>query len=941
MKKIFIAAFALFTTLNVIAQPVLVETVSSDGKTLTIPYKKYKLKNGLTIIVHEDFSDPVVHVDVTYHVGSAREEIGKSGFAHFFEHMMFQGSEHVGDEMHFKYITEAGGTLNGTTNRDRTNYFETLPVNGLELALWLESDRMGFLLDSVTQQKFEVQRATVKNEKGQRYDNVPYGLVQEYLSKNLYPYGHPYSWLTIGYTEDLDRVDVNDLKRFFMRWYGPNNATLTVGGAVKTEEVLKLAEKYFGSIKPCPAVTNAPKSVAKLTSDKYITMEDNIRFPQLTKVFPSVPHYHPDEAALDILSYILTNGKTSLFYKNFEKAGKAINASAYNATYELSGEFQFVIRAYPGTALKSMDSLLWATLEQFEKLGATEDDLLRAKANYKNDIYSGLESVSNKVSRLAAYQTFTGNPNYIGKELEAYQRVTLDDLKRVYAQYIKGRPSLTLSVCPKGNSTLKVAEDNYIIDKSKYKAPKDEYAGLKYNKATDNFDRSQKPVMTTLATEIPVMMWEKQLSNGVKVNGIENRETPMIELQIVLKGGHLLDQYQPGKNGLAELTARMMNEGTQRHNAEEVSKELGKLGSSIYVSSGGEQTTISLSCNKENFAATMSILAEKLLEPAFDSTTFERLKKQMLEGIANQANQPTAIASKAFAKLLYGPQCVKAWPDNGSIESVKTITLNDVREFYSKYYNPFQAYVNVVGDIAEQDAMPALGFLTQWNRKAYEIPQIPVYALPEKTIIYLIDKADAAQSEIRIGCRTIPYDVLGDHFKMRFFNYPLGGNFNSRINLNLREKNGWTYGARSDFGGTKSGGLFVGSAGVKRNATDSSVKEFLSEIRNYMLAGMSEEELLFTRNAMIQSEALKYEKLGQKLSFLQMAMEYNLDPMYPHQRFEEIMKMNRADMARIASQLIHPDQLMILVVGDKKTIKAGLEKLGYELVELDKDGNKL
>jgi zinc protease len=369
-KHIVLALFAFASSQITIAQTKLVEKVTKKGNELVIPYEKYKLPNGLTLIIHEDHSDPIVHVDVTYHVGSAREEIGKSGFAHFFEHMMFQGSDHVKDEEHFKLVTEAGGTMNGTTNRDRTNYFETIPSNQLERALWLEADRMGFLLDAVTQQKFEVQRATVKNEKGQNYDNRPYAAGAEYVARTLYPYGHPYSWLTIGYVEDLNRVEVSDLKNFFLRWYGPNNATLTIGGDVNPKEVIKLVEKYFGSIPKGPAVSSTVLAPFSINKDRYVSYEDNIRFPMLQMVFPTVPSFHKDEPALDVLAEILGGGATSLFYKNFVKAQKGIQAGVYNSTSELSGEFTMTVLGLPNTPLSQLEQMVRQTLEEFEKEGS-------------------------------------------------------------------------------------------------------------------------------------------------------------------------------------------------------------------------------------------------------------------------------------------------------------------------------------------------------------------------------------------------------------------------------------------------------------------------------------------------------------------------------------------------------------------------------------------
>src|SRR5687767_8622886 len=349
LKLYLLAVLAFCFSSIATAQTKLVEKVTKTGDELVIAYEKYVLDNGLTLIIHEDHSDPVVHVDVTYHVGSAREEIGKSGFAHFFEHMMFQGSDHVGDEQHFKIVTESGGTLNGSTNRDRTNYFQTVPNNQLEKMLWLEADRMGFLLDAVTQPKFEVQRSTVKNERGQNYDNRPYGLVFENISKNMYPYGHPYSWLTIGYVEDLDRVNVNDLKNFFLRWYGPNNATITVGGDVTPDQVVKLVEKYFGPIPAGPKVDKMPAMVPKLDKHRFVSYTDNYaRLPMLVTAYPTVPDYHPDRAALACLAQILGQGNNSFMYQQLTKKQLALQAGCFSILFELSGIFAFQVIPYPG-----------------------------------------------------------------------------------------------------------------------------------------------------------------------------------------------------------------------------------------------------------------------------------------------------------------------------------------------------------------------------------------------------------------------------------------------------------------------------------------------------------------------------------------------------------------------------------------------------------------
>ncbi|MFD2999262.1 M16 family metallopeptidase [Pontibacter toksunensis] len=923
------------------AQTKLVEKVTRQGDELVIPYSKYKLANGLTLIVHEDHSDPVVHVDVTYHVGSAREEVGKSGFAHFFEHMMFQGSDNVADEEHFKIVSESGGTLNGTTNRDRTNYFETVPSNQLETAMWLEADRMGFLLDAVTQPKFEVQRETVKNERGQNYDNRPYGLVYEMTSKNLYPYGHPYSWTTIGYLEDLNRVDVNDLKNFFLRWYGPNNATLTVGGDVKPEEVVKLAEKYFGSIPAGPAVQDMKPMVPKLTQDRYVSYEDNVRFPMLRMTFPAPEAGHKDEPALDVLAEVMGQGKNSIFYKNFVKPGKAMNASTYNSTSELAGEFGITVMAYPDTKLSETEELVRKSLAEFETRGINDEDLTRYKASAESNLINSLSSVSGKVSQLASYETFRNNPNYIQEELKRIQSVTKEDVMRVYNQYIKGNNSVILSVVPKGKTDLLAKADNYTISKEGFTPAADEYSGLKYTKAVDTFDRSKRPAAGANPFINVPNYYTNKLKNGLKVIGAKSDEVPTVTLQLTIQGGHRLSANDPGKAGISALTADMMNEDTKNYTSEQLSNELDKLGSSIRISSGTEETNIYVQSLKKNLDKTLALLQERLFNPKFNQEDFDRLKKQQLEGIANQATQPTAIANKVYNKLLYGENNIMAIPTSGTTQTVENITLQDVQNFYEKNYSPSVSSLVVVGDISEKEIMNKLAFLKNWKKKDVKIPADIKAPSIEKTRIYFVDKPDAAQSEIRIGYLSMPYDATGEFYKAGLMNYALGGAFNSRINLNLREDKGYTYGARSYFGGSKFAGPFTASAGVRADASAESVTEFMKELTNFKTEGISEEEVKFMKSSIGQSDARKYETPYQKAGFLGRIIDYNLNKDFVKKQTDILNNITKKDIDALAAKNLPVENMHIVVVGDKKTVLPKLEAMPYEVIELDTDGNPI
>ncbi|MBC6606980.1 insulinase family protein [Hymenobacter sp. BT188] len=915
----------------------LVEKVSRKGSELVIPYEKYVLPNGLTLLVHEDHSDPLVHVDVTYHVGSARESIGKSGFAHFFEHMMFQGSDNVADEQHFKTVTASGGTLNGTTNRDRTNYFETVPNNQLETALWLEADRMGFLLDAVTQPKFEVQRSTVKNERGQGVDNVPYGRTWETMYKALYPYGHPYSWDVIGYLEDLDRSDVNDLKNFFLRWYGPNNATLTVGGDVKPAEVVKLVEKYFGSINRGPAVENVKLPAPKLTADRYVSYEDNVRFPQLVMVFPTVPQYHPDETALDALSEIMGQGKNSLLYKNLVKNQKAVLAQTISRPSELSGEFLILARSFPGKGLDSMEVIVRQTLAEFERTGVTDEQVQRFKSSTEAQVVNSLASVSGKVSQLAAYQTYTGNPNRLTEELKRLRALTKADVVRVYNQYIKGKKAVLVSVVPKTAPNLLAKADNYTVSKEGFQAPADVYQGLTYVKAKDTFDRSKQPKGgANPVVQVPAV-WQEQFKNGLRVMGTRNTEIPSVTLQLTIRGGHRLEQADRTKAGIASLTAAMLNEGSQKYSGEEFTAALDRLGSTVQVIPGDDNTTVYVQSLTKNLDQTMALVEERLMRPRFDAADFARIKKQTLENIANQNTQPVTIANKTYSRLLYGADDIMSIPTSGTQNSVQNITLEDVKQFYAKYYAPNISHLVAVGDVEQQTLVSKLGFLENWSRKEVTLPAVTVASKPDKTKLYFVNKDGAAQSEIRIGYLALPYDATGDYYKADLSNYVLGGAFNSRINLNLREDKGYTYGARSGYAGSRYAGPFTASAGVRADATAASVKEFVKEIDSYRKSGVTDEELAFLKSSVGQRDARLYETGQQKAAFLSRMLEYDLSPDYLKKQTEILQNLTKEDVKASAEKYLPLESMVLVVTGDKQQLPE-LQKLGYEVIELDLDG---
>lgn len=908
-----------------------IEQVKPEPGKAVIPFRKYELSNGLTVILHQDKSDPLVHVDMTYHVGSAREEVGKSGFAHFFEHMMFQGSKHVGDQEHFRLITEAGGTLNGSTNRDRTNYYETVPANQLEKVLWLESDRMGFLLDAVSQKKFEIQRSTVKNERAERYENRPYGLVYERMGEALFPRDHPYSWQTIGYVADLDRVDVNDLKAFFLRWYGPNNATLTIGGDIDIAQTLDWVEKYFGSIPRGPEVNNAPKQPVTLKADRYITLEDKVQQPMLMMGWPTSYRGAKDEASLDMLAQIIGDGTNSLLYQKLVKTGQVVDAGAFNDCAELACTMYVYAIGPSGEKgnLKSIRGKVMEIVNSLEKQGVKQQAVDEIKGVAESSAIFGLQSVSGKVAQLAAYQTFYGDPNHLGVELDNIRKVSPSSIEAAYNQYIYQHPNVILSVVPQGKLDLVAAKTNFTPEPRKipeHQKINDDQLTLRT--AKDNFDRSVMPQPSKPVEAMMPSLYNVTLANGIKILGTQYDETPTVELQLVVPAGRRYEAE--GKAGLAQLTAAMMNEATTKASAEHIASELDKLGSSVSFDAGLYGTTITLSSLAKNLKPTLAILEQRLFHPAFAQADFDRLKKLALEGLVYEHQRPEWLAGQATRDVMFKGTVFSQAPE-GTKASIESITLADVKDFYQRYYTPNGADMVVVGDIKPQTLQQDLASLGQWKGQAaptYHTPKLPSI---EKPAIWMVDKPGAPQTIIRLVRQGLPYDATGELYKTQLANFNLAGNFNSRINLNLREDKGYTYGAGGYLTGGKELGLATFYAQVRADASLAATKEFLAELKKMSQGGLTDKEMKFMRLAVGQQDALKYETPAKKAQLLGQMLTYSLPKDFVAQRNKIAATISKSELDKLAKKWFNPQDYQIIVVGDVAKLKPQFATLGLPI----------
>ena len=925
----------LFSTL--ILSSLLLNSCNTQNKAdFTVDYEKFTLDNGLEVIFHKDDSDPVTAVALTFHVGSAREIEGRTGFAHLFEHLLFLESENLGKGGLDKMSSRIGGSgANGSTSRDRTNYFQTVPKDALEKMIWAEADKLGYFINTVTESVLAKEKQVVKNEKRQGVDNQPYGHANYVVGKNLYPESHPYNWQVIGSLEDLQNATLQDVKDFYNRWYVPNNATLVIAGDFDSEQAKEWVHKYFDEIPRGEEIEPLPDMPVSLSTTKKKYYEDNFaRLPELRMVWPGVDLYHEDAYALDILTQLLASGKKAPLYKVLvEEQELTSNVFMRNGNSELAGEITLITRAYPNTNLNDVAGAVNEAFMRFEEEGFTQSDLDRIKAGIETNFYNGLSSVLGKAFQLAQYNIFAGDPGYINKDIQKTLAVTKEDVVRVYEKYIKDKNFVATSFVPQGEAELalegsepaKVVEEEIVqnAEGESFTLPEE----TAYEKTPSSFDRSVEPPYGESPDLKVPEVWEAELGNGLDIYGIENNELPLVEFEISIEGGLMLED--PSKTGVSNLLAELMTKGTANKTPEELEEAIDELGASIRVNSGRENITIRGNSLARNYDETIKLVEEILLEPRWDEREFELAKQSIQSQIAQQSANPNSIATNTYNKLLYGDDHILSYNPIGTTNSVESITLEDLKSYYNQNISPSVADMHVVGALKQKEVVASLeGINERWDAKEVDIPAFETPAKPTASKVYFYDVPDAKQSVLRFGYLAMP-ETHPDYYPATVMNYKLGGGgFASRFTQELREGKGYTYGIGSGFSGSDIAGPFTISSGVRTNVTYESaalVKEILEEYPETF----TEEDLENTKSFLLKSNARRFETLGSKLNMLENISSYGWSPEYIKEREEIVKNMTQERISELARMYANPDQMIWLVVGDAKTQMDRLEQLGF------------
>jgi len=880
-----------------------------------IPFDEFYLDNGLRVIVHEDRKAPIVAVTIWYHVGSKNEVPGKTGFAHLFEHLMFNGSEHHNDD-YFRPLQEVGATsLNGTTDFDRTNYFETVPTSALDLALFLESDRMGHLLGAIDQGKLDEQRGVVQNEKRQG-DNEPYGKVFETIFTNLFPPGHPYSWETIGSMADLNAASLDDVKTWFETYYGPNNATLVLAGDIDVATAREKVQRYFGDIPPGPPLTRKQRWIPNVVPASRIVMQDRVPEARIYKIW-FAPEWVSDEATyLQLADYVLTSGKTSRLYQRLVYEDQiATDAGAFQIVNEIAGAYVVYATAAADQDLATVERALDEELARFRASGPTKPELERVRTELRSGSIRGVEQVGGfggKSNILAENAVYGGRPDYYKHSLALLRTATAQQVLATARKWLSGEP-LVLEVHP-FSPTL---------------APSG--AGV---------DRSTLP-MPRMFTEAPFPQLERAtLANGMRLIVAQRHTVPVVQLSLQLNAGYAADQL--ASPGVATMTMEMLDEGTASMDALAINDRLASLGANLTSGANLDFSVVGLSALKENLDASLAIYADVILNPAFSAAELERLKRLQLAGIEQEKNEPTSLALRLLPELLYGAGHAYALPMTGSgtAEAVSALDRDDLVAYHAAWFKPNNATLIVVGDTTLAEIRPKLEALfARWRSGDVPAKTLPAVPLPERPRVYLVDRPGSEQSVIIAG-HLIDKRTQADDIAVDAMNDILGGAFTSRVNMNLREDKGWSYGADTTVVDTQAQRPFLAIAPVQTDKTAEAMREIKRELEEFLSSrAATPAEVATSKRQSTLTLPGRWETGRAVARDIAELVRFGLPDDYWRGYAKLVDELNVADVNATAHRLLKPDRLTWVVVGDLSVIADEVRALGFGDVRVvDADG---
>lgn len=881
---------------------------------IDIPYQKFVLDNGLTLIVHEDHKAPIVAVNTWYHVGSKNEKEGKSGFAHLFEHLMFNGSEHFNDD-YFQALERIGGTdLNGTTNEDRTNYFQNVPVAALDQVLWLESDRMGHLLGAIDQAKLDEQRGVVQNEKRQG-ENQPYAKEWDVINKMLFPKGHPYSWTVIGEMEDLNAASLEDVHEWFKRYYGPANTVLVIAGDITPQLALEKVKKYFGNIPSGPTLQRWEANVPTKKGEYRFTYQDRVPEAKISHYWVTPEWGNQEAAYLDLASMILSSGKNSrLFKKLVYEDQTCSNVYAYNYAQEIAGAFGIGVYIKKGNSMEEVEKTLNQVVEDFLKNGPTDQEMQRAKASMFSGFIKGLERIGGfggKSDVLAESMVYGGSPDAYKKYLEDFEKATKEDVVKAARKWLSdGKHIITCTPFPE------------------------------YTVSGQDVDRTKLPEVGSAQSATFPDLQKTTLKNGLNVVLAQRKDVPTVIMNMMFDAGYASDS--PEKAGLASISMNLMDEGTKTRNSLEINELTQMLGASVSAYSDLDVSYVSMSTLKPSLDASLDLYADVILNPSFPQKEFDRLQSQQISNIQSEKAQPFGMASRVFPKLLYGEGHPYSLPMSGTgfEETVKSLKRDDALSFYKNFIRPNNATLVVVGDIEMKDLVAKLeSRFGKWEKGSTPKKNIAASPAAKGKKLYLMDRPESEQSIIIAGQLTEPYGKVSEPAKEAAINV-LGGEFTSRLNMNLREDKHWSYGAGVFVMDTKAQRPLLAYAPVQTDKTSESVTEMINEITAFTGAKpITQEEFEKTTGNTILSLPGRWETNGSVAGSLVEKVKYNLPDDY-WKTFDQKMRSLKVDDSRKAAmQLVKPGELTYFVVGDKEKVLPGLQKLGFdEIIYIDADG---